>query len=177
MQIRGTSIINHRIRAKLKLSLAEYCVMQFLFDWVKKEPPKYNDFYCELGIDNKTLNTIVIKLQNDKFLENLKTTTKWNINFTDNSGEFEKLWLLLPKGNKTKAKQRYIKVIKTIEHAELEAKLRAYIAYCDRCQVLKKGIDVWLNPVLAHWNDSLYVDKAMKPKLEEPKGIKFFMDK
>lgn len=177
MQIRGTSIINHKIRAKLKLSLAEYCVMQFLFDWVKKTDPIYDDFYSELGISNESLHSIMRNLNIQGFLVEFKPTDKWNVHFKDSSGEFEKLWLLLPKGSKIKAKQRYIKVIKTIEHTELEAKLKAYIAYCDRCGVLRKGLDVYLNPTLQHWNDLNYEDKSMKFKKEEPKGIKFFMDK
>lgn len=180
MKITGTSLINHDIRIKLNLTLAEYCVMQFLFEWwqVNKKMPDIEALYKGIGITPKVFSEIGSQLSVKKLIdEDYKCTDKWNTHFKADITEFNRLWAIHDKGSKIKAKQRFVKVIKTITIDELESKLKAYIAYCDRCQVLKKNLDTWLNPVTKHWEDNLYVDKAMKPKEEPKKGIPFFLNK
>lgn len=87
--------------------------------------------------------------------------------------DFNILWDLHKKGNKTTAKKRFSKAIKKVSFTELKSLLEAYVKSNDFCYL--KGLDVWLNPDKEHWNDPI-VKKEDKFKKEEPKKSTFFQD-
>lgn len=154
--VRGTTNINHNIRARLNISVAAYCLIDFYTGWYanNNREPQIGDIYLWLGInDGSIVANINSELLGKKMCtEDFRPTEKWTSCF-GNDNEFNELWTIHAKGNKKTAKQRFAKAIKKIRFKDLKDKLKAYAASND-FQYLK-GLDVWLNPDKEHWNDPI----------------------
>jgi hypothetical protein len=150
------TIIDHKIRVKLKLGLQEYTLLYFLSEWFKtnKNKPTNEDFINLIGckFDDAT-QLFLMKLKQKNFItSDYKPTNLWNSEFGSSAG-FDKLWEIHAKGNKILSKQRLIVVLKKVSFEELESKLREYVQ-TNEFEYLK-NLDVWLNPKMEHWNDPL----------------------
>lgn len=85
------------------------------------------------------------------------------------SADFEKLWKLHSKGNKTTAKERFSKVGHKLPIQTWIAKLTEYVASNEF--VFLKGLDVYLNPAKEHWNDPIVYKDGVKPLTESKKDL------
>jgi len=165
--ITGQTLINHSIRVRLKLSLQEYSLLDFLFTWFKSNTnsPSVKDYWIGIGCDpaEEQVKLLLSKLVQKGFLTlDHNTTELWEKEFVkDSSATFDVLYKMHQKGNKKTARERFNKVVKKVPFAELESKLKAYIA-SNEFQYLK-GLDVWLNPAKEHWNDPIVYKDGFKP--------------
>lgn len=159
-----TTIIDHKIRVKLKLSLQDYTLLYFLSEWFKtnKNKPTNEDFINLIGckLEDATTQLFLTKLQQKNFInKDYVPTSLWENEF-GSSASFDSLWKLHPKGSKILSKQRLIVVLKKVPFEELEAKLSEYVK-TNEFEYLK-NLDVWLNPKMEHWNDPLVYKEGFK---------------
>ena len=85
-EIKGFTTINHNVRVKLRLSLHEYTLLHFLFEWrkVNKNNPSVEDYWVNLGVksDDGTIISLLSGLVSKGFLDlNHITTSKWGDEF------------------------------------------------------------------------------------------------
>lgn len=85
-EIKGFTTINHNVRVKLRLSLHEYTLLHFLFEWrkVNKNNPSVEDYWVNLGVksDDATIISLLSGLVSKGFLDlNHITTSKWGDEF------------------------------------------------------------------------------------------------
>lgn len=164
MEIKGITTINQRIRVQLRLSMEEYVMMDFIYNWNlnNNEPPKLKHYFQATGYIAediqflfKTMREKKLLIPHGKIEKHCDVCSNWHAIFSTNKDQVEELWQILKKGNKPTVIQRLPKVLKTVPFDELKAKLIAYVKDCDNSQAFKKGLDVWLNPEKQHWNDPL----------------------
>lgn len=85
-EIKGFTTINHNVRVKLRLSLHEYTLLHFLFEWrkVNKNNPSVEDYWVNLGVksDDAAIISLLSGLVSKGFLDlNHITTSKWGDEF------------------------------------------------------------------------------------------------
>ena len=170
--IHGKSIINHRIRVKLGLTCEQYCVMDLYEDLANKEDCITGtiDPWDLLGMETMELHTIndslvkagvlIIGITKDQY-QKIMIAPKWRNEFKKAADTFDDLWKVFPKGTKAKALERYKTVVKTVPHDHLMTRRKAY---CDWKKSTNTewqyylGLDVWLNPANAMWDNPLPTD-------------------
>lgn len=161
-KITGKTIVDHRTRVEMRLSLEEYVLLDFIHTFNQAGPGTitFADYYRETGIIKHDVTEIFKKLKERKLMvwnekdKRVDVSDEWKMHFNA-GGSIERLWKILPKGNKPTAKARLPKVLKMISMDELASKLTAYVQHCDANNIFKKGLDVWLNPQKSHWDDPL----------------------
>lgn len=147
----GTTFINHGVRVRLGLSLQEYTVMQFLADCKEKKLDPATSSVEMIGVEIHKIHETIGNLTSHGFLIGTYPNHKWSNEFVE---DIDKLWAIHKKGSKAKAKERLSKVLKKISIDDLAKKLTDYIKSKppEEFEYLK-GLDVWLNPKMEHWND------------------------
>lgn len=156
--VHGFSVINHKIRISLNLTMTEYAVALYLEDNLKN--PKILDpdkVWRDLGLRN--INKVIQLLINDKVLKSadpIVFSEIWTAQF-NKTEQFDRLWeIFLRKGNKEKSKILFSKVIREVEVSELLKAATAYMKTKDPDPIYRKyimGLEVWLNPKNKHWED------------------------
>lgn len=156
--VTGTTIIDHRIRAELNLSLQEYTIMDFCEKNVGKLLPEI----CikEMAVEWDMIKDTFTTLYEKGFLHNFKPTEKWTNAF---KADIDILWTIHAKGTKKVAATRLKTVLKKVPMSELVTKLKSYVK-SNEFQYLK-GLDVWLNPTAEHWN------AVVTKEANQPTGI------
>lgn len=86
MEIKGFTTINHNVRVKLRLSLHEYTLLHFIFEWrkVNKNNPSVEDYWVNLGVNSAdgAIINILSGLVSKGFLDlNHIITSKWSDEF------------------------------------------------------------------------------------------------
>jgi len=161
-KITGSTTINHRIRVEFKLSLEEYVLLDFIFNWNKKsnEAIRFKDYYVATGFINNDIIELFKVLKEKKLLikdlnkNRVDVAPEWTALFSTD-GSIERLWKIHPKGNKKQASLKLGRVLKKISIDELCSKLTHYVKWCDATNTFKKDLSTWLNPELEHWNNDL----------------------
>ena len=171
--IKGSSVINHNIRALLGISCDEYVVLAFLYEHSVNsivELPRRIDFWRKLGTERP--EPILTSLVANKMILHdrgkITINKKWALHHNDEEG-FEALWNIFEKkGNKATAKKRYPSVIKIADKDHLFRRARVYMkSVAESERKFRKGLDVWLNPEKLHWEDVYDNEaKASKPKFK-----------
>ena len=172
--ILGTSIINHKIRVKLGLTLNEYCVLDFLYSrMIAKKPvlsiAKESDaLWKDLGVRPFNIVDNVLCLgEKDLIEENKKgeiiPTQLWIDEFEKGwEKEFTTLWDTYGHiGNESEAKARYklVRKITTLDH--LLKRHQVYQKHLDeRDWKQKMQLTVWLNPKKMKWDDDYEVQEG-----------------
>lgn len=167
--VNGKTTISHHLRLSLSLSLEEYTVLDFVFahNQESRKEITFGDLYTSTGFMPNDARAFIKNLKDKGLLvwnkkENrIDVYDEWKIAH-GTSDYFEDLWKILKKGNKATAKDRFPKVMKKIEFPELKQKLINYVNHCDRYNIFKKGLDVWLNPAKEYWNDPLVTQSNQK---------------
>ena len=159
-KVRGISVIKHRIRLELNLSLEEYVVMDFIFNHntSKSSTITFGDCYKETGLIYADAKELISGLKTkgclilDATKNRIDVCPDWYAHFST-GGQFEEIWRMHMSGNKATAKSRLARVLKKISYDDLKKKLSLYLKACDESQSFKKNLDTWLNPDKEHWND------------------------
>jgi len=176
--IRGSTVINHALRIQMAITLQEYVILDFIYNFEKKNKRPFERakdeelMYREIGtrpliamslINNSSAIDYfeVMPTTADNF-EQVKITEKWSKLFEDQFlDEFENLWELYGKvGNKNLAKNAFIKTIKEVSIDYLISCLKLYdehlkspkYSYKDKMQM-----STWLNPINKRFNDELEI--------------------
>ncbi len=154
----GSTTIQHALRAKLKLSMVEYVLLDFIHQWhlKKKEPITFGDYWRATGIKSRMLSSKFARLKERGFLfkdpadGKVKTTDKWNENF-NSSEQFETLWKLLNVGNKQVAKTTFVKALKVDSYENIKEGLEKYLAFLKLTDQFPKHLASFLNPKNKDW--------------------------
>lgn len=170
MKPKGTSIIDHSIRFKLKLTCDEYILCDLIYQFNKRYKVgkiDYKKYLSTIGFIPDEVVRIGKDLRSKGFItDDLKknritTTILWDNNFDDDA-QFEELWTLHPKGNKAEARENFMKSIRMVGYNLLTEKLQDYLEFQQTFQYRLK-LSNWLDPKLKHWEDELdHKDKAQK---------------
>ena len=161
----GVSVILHKTRIALGLTLEEYVLLDFIYEWNNKNAtasPSFKDYFVATGIIRDDINIMFKKLHACGFLtmdsakRRVTTTNAWNKYF-DTPDSFERFWARHPQGNKATALNRFKTVVGKMKQDpnKLFGKLELYLANCATLDRFSKGLDVWLNPAKRHWDDPL----------------------
>lgn len=178
--ISGKTMINHRIRVALKMSVEEYVICDFVFSHNKTKTTSitFGDYYRETGFIAQDIKSFMQQMKTNGLLvwnereKRVDVNSDWKAHHST-SGLLDILWAIHNKGNKATAKERLPKALKKIEFEELKKKLIAYIKHCDENGTFKKGLDVWLNPVKEHWEDILANNSKLQPPVKVITSVKF----
>lgn len=165
-EIKGFTTINHAVRVKLGLTLQEYVILDFLFNWQKKhaDVPKKDDWYRELGIDNNKDSVIVLisDLSRKGYLDlNHKITSLFSNEFVT-SAQFGDDNKILNKGKNSRSKSVSIKkqfIPPTLEEVQQFFKENDY-----QIQFAKKAFD--------HYKDGDWTDTNGKPVINWKQKIR-----
>jgi hypothetical protein len=162
MKPKGTSIIDHSIRFKLKLTVEEYILCDLIYQFNKRYrigSLTYNKYLSTVGFLPEDVLRIGKSLKQKGFItdglkqKRIVTTKLWDDNFDDDA-QFEQLWTLHPKGNKAEARESFMKSIRITGYNLLVEKLQDYINFQPNFQFRLK-LSNWLDPKLKHWEDEL----------------------
>lgn len=155
--VAGTTTILHQLRAKLRLSMTEYVLLDFIHKWhqEKKTPITYGDYWRATGVKARMLEKKFQRLKDKGMLfkdvdGKVKTTELWNVNFNATE-EFESLWKLLNTGNKQVAKNQFAKCLKVDSFENIKKGLEAYIKFVNETDQFKKHLSSFLNPKHKEW--------------------------
>lgn len=166
--VKGSTLINHRIRIKLNLSFVQYCIMNYL-DRISNKNDKVKiiwNFHEYMGIDEQQAQSEVVSLINTGFLKqepgetiaNCTIGKPWRDEFKKPTDSFDELWKILPKGSKAKALTKYMEVVQTVSHERLIERRTAYTNWKKSTNTefqYMMGLDVWLNPKDKNWENPL----------------------
>lgn len=171
--VKGATVINHRIKIKLDISIVQYVVLDFLFLFKKENNRIFNqvqdqdEMYKHMGarpyeafmtFDERC--KIYYAINGDYY----QTTSLWDIEFEDAiQREFEKFWELYGKiGNKKNAEKMYLRTRKEVTEVHLQKRLEVYNNHLNTERFSfkdKMHLSSWLNPKLKKFNDVLIVDE------------------
>jgi hypothetical protein len=157
----GISIINHRVRLKLNLSLSEYVFI----DYIKKHQDDkdtritYADIFGNTGLKPSEIPDLWKSLKEKKLVYRhetgiVTTTPLWDDHFMQKDN-FHTFWNLNVYGNRNKAFVQFERCIKLVSFDVLVSKYKDYLKWCDETDTFKMMASTWLNPKLKHWEDVL----------------------
>jgi len=167
--VAGTTTILHQLRAKLKISMVEYVLLDFIYQWHQKNPKpiEYGDYWRACGVKGRMVSKKFARLKEKGLLfkdmdGKVKTTLLWDSNFNA-SDQFESLWKLLNTGNKQIAKTAFAKALKVDSFENIKKGLEEYIKFVTETDQFKKHLSSFLNPKNKDWTTqrdaSIYVKK------------------
>ncbi len=172
-KVTGTTIIQHTIRISLGLTLREYVLLDFIFQWHEsnKAPITFADYFIGTGIYPQFIGRMFGKLKEKELLfkdtdGKVKTTKKWNDNF-DRSSQFEELWKLMNTGTKSKAREAFKKAVKVDSFDNIKAGLIVYKNYKEEANSFPAHLSSFLNPKLKIWQETPNAD-PYKKKMTQP---------
>lgn len=167
--ITGSTLIRHKLRVELRLSLREYVFLDFIYQWHEKntDPATYGDFWVGTGLFPRWLDRMFPKLHAKGMLFRdpadgmVKTTDNWNNNF-NNSEQFESLWKLLNTGTKNVAKTTFAKALKVDTFESIHAGLVKYIEFKKEVDQFPVHLATFLNPKNKIWQGPFNADPYKK---------------
>ncbi len=164
--VRGTSIINNKLRVKLSLSMEEYALLEAIHEAKeKKKPLKYDDVFSKTGIPHDTIIAKVAHLEKLNFLKRndqkkIIMGERWMDEFKDVAEHFETFWEIYKKrGNKADALRNYRKAVQLVDREVLHEKAHLYVESVlntpgSAWKHIMHGAK-WLNPESRHWEDEI----------------------
>ena len=169
MSANGISVINHKKRIELSLTIEEYVFLDFIWSTNKKQqtPIAFIQYLKFLGMLPVEVKLLFAKMKEKNLLvwdekkKRVDIYTKWKDAFNTNN-QFDELWKIHPKGNKNISRERLSKVLDKIPFDELTTRLKKYLADCKNTQRFEKDLATWLNPKNEHWNDALISKEVIK---------------
>lgn len=155
--VAGNTTIQHSLRVKLKITMVEYVLLDFIHQWhlKKKEPITFGDYWIACGVKSRLLSAKFKRLKDKELLfkdvdGRVKTTDKWNSNF-NSSEQFETLWKLLNVGNKQVAKKSFSLALKVDSFENIKKGLEDYIKFVNETDQFRKHLASFLNPKNKEW--------------------------
>lgn len=170
----GSSIIDHGIRYKLKLSVEEYILCDLIYQFNKRYKvgvlinKKYfsiigfmPDDVIRIGTQLRSRGLIITDVKKKR----PATTKLWNDNFDDDA-QFEEMWDVHPKGNKAEARENFIKARGMVPYNLLIEKLMDYLISQPNLDY-RYQLSTWLDPKKKHWEDVLDYKGTVKAENDE----------
>ncbi len=162
--VRGKTIIDHRIRLKLGLTMEEYAIMDVL---------TRDKTYSHSVTEEILFQTGVCQHDFEKFLVTLNSDSmdRWKKEFDVDQGFFE-FWEFIYKkhGNRADAQKKYAEARKLVDKDYLHERARKYIATRPNFPEYTKAAEVYLNPKKKHWEDLLPGEIKAATTKEEPRA-------
>lgn len=171
-----TTIIHHRIRTELGLTLQEYVIMDYIHQKMDKEEEISSDTaYREIGVSKTNFDVTFQSLEMKGFITGTKPTDIWLKHF-DYDAQFNELWTIHPKGTKKIAKKRWDKLKGKVDFEMLKAWLIKYRASKPPEKIcFLNGLDVILVPENKRWENPIIPDYVKQEERQEVKtGGGFF---
>jgi len=179
--VAGTTTILHQLRAKLKITMAEYVLLDFIYQWhqSKSAPITFGDYWRGCGIKARLIERKFARLKEKGLLfkdidGKVKTTTLWDSNF-NSSEQFEVLWKLLNTGNKQIARTQFGKALKTDSYDNIKKGLEEYVKFVTETDQFRKHLSSFLNPKNKDWTTqrdaSIYAKKKEVVNFNQPTKI------
>lgn len=166
--ITGSTLIRHKLRVELRLSLREYCLLDFMYQWCKNhtEPITYGDYWRGTGILERAIDRLFQKLKAKGLLfkdvdGRVKPTDLWTKNF-DTSEQFEELWKILKTGTKNIARTTFTKAMKVDSFENIRDGLIKYMAYKKETDQYPVHLATFLNPKNKIWEGPFNADPYKK---------------
>lgn len=167
----GSSIIDHKIRHSLCLTIEEFVMADCIYIFNSKHKTgiiDYIKYHSEIGLTPEEVNRIGKSLKEKGMIiknnNRWETTGLWNKHF-DSTEQFEELWKIHPKGNKYDAKINFKQTIRIVKIDILIEKLQNYVGFCLESERFMSDLSGWLNPKKKHWEDPIeYKGKLLKEK-------------
>ena len=159
--VRGQTTILHKLRCSLGLTCDQYVLAEFIYSWRQEhnKSATTEDIHRRTGFSLDEAMNLAEFLNEDGIIVKDKTgrwvaTDRWNskFRFDDDFEEFWNIWK--KKGNKKRAKQRYIKVRKMISKGELHGQAEKVVAAISDLRYLMNA-EKWLDPEFEHWKDEI----------------------
>jgi Mn-dependent DtxR family transcriptional regulator len=173
-KIKGKTLIIHKIRAKLGLTTALYCVLECISEFNKmySEKPCCVNYISEhLGVPVKGVDLMIKELAEKGFLvfdKRIVTTDKWNKEFKiDIKQDFQEFWKLYNEGNKIKGEEAYVKARKLAEKDVLFDAAKAYLEKCAATGTFVMHTSSWLSPKFKYWEDDYTIPSDASSEKEK----------
>ncbi len=166
----GSSIIDHGIRYKLKLSVEEYILCDLIYQFNKRYKVGAiinKKYFSIIGFMPDDVIRIGTQLRIKGFIitdakkKRPATTKLWDDNFNDDI-QFDEMWEVHPKGNKAEAREAFIKSVAMVPYNLLLERLMEYIISQPNLEFRLK-LSNWLDPKKKHWEDQLNYKGAIQP--------------
>lgn len=156
--VHGRTIIDHRIRCKLGLTVEEYIVLDFIYCQLKPGEEAAEESWKRIGMKVEDVNSILKELN----AKSIGAVTAWNQEFAVDD-DFEYFWNTIFKkhGNRADAKAKYEASRKIVDKDILHARAQKYVDTRQDFPNYTKAAEVWLNPKKRHWEDLLPGDKEV----------------
>ena len=150
--VHGRTVIDHRIRCKLGLTVDEYVVLDFIYCQLKPGEEALEESWKRIGMQPEEMNTILKGLNTRK----IEAITEWNAEFAVDS-DFEEFWTNIFKkhGNRKDSEAKYAACRKLVDKSILHSRALRYVETRPDFPNFTKAAEVWLNPKKRHWEDRL----------------------
>lgn len=182
----GTTIIDHKIRFNLGLTLAEYCMMSLIVDLkIKKKPVDYDRIEIYLGFSKEQAMKILKSLLEKEFIQKHETgitvTVKWTSSFLIDDSEFEEFLLnkdtgkMFWTGSRKDIREKYILARRHYSHEHLMKQKYWYQKLLEHPEMKFRNVmggSVWLNLKTERFNEDWkeqYQDLVAKSSVTEKK--------
>jgi hypothetical protein len=165
----GSSVINHKIRIKLKLTMEEYCLLDLIHRLnIKDKPLNYDRIERYIGMDVEAAKVNLLSLFKKGLVERYKDTKKiiinpiWSkIHNTVLEDDFEVFWRkekgISWTGSKSEAKVKYKSARESYTADFILEKKRAYFEFLSQPEMSYRTVmnaARFLNPKNEHFNES-----------------------
>lgn len=138
--VTGITLINHKVRIELGLTLREYVVCDFIHSYIfdTKKPRTFGEWFKGTGYYPRMIHLTYGRLLNKGVLFKdadgmVKTTETWNKYFPNDFENFKQIWKVHNVGNKQKAQKAFISACKVDTFENILKGLKDY------CQWLKES--------------------------------------
>lgn len=178
--ITGTSVIIHKVRVELGLTMREYVILDFIHTWhsTKKSKITFGDIWKGTGVRIRMVENLYQRLKAKDLLfmdvdGKVKTTKNWNDKFNPDL-LFEELWPMIKTGNKQVAKTQFKKCLKVDTFENIKNGLQNYIDFLKQVEwMAPQHLSTFLNPKKKEWQTlfdaSIYQNKPKNQTRAAPK--------
>ena len=157
--INGTTIIDHKIRAELGLSLQEYTIMDYLQQCMEKGLHPYHSSIAMIALEFINVEPFIYDLEERGFIIGYIPTNKW-------TNAFLKPKKAVKKGFVAPSVQEVIEFFKSKGYNEIGAKKAfEYYSVADWTDRDGKPVKNWKQKMLANWLKDEY------KQTNQPTGI------
>lgn len=173
--IRGSTTINHLIRMKNELTLAQYVILDFIISYressTKNEPITFGKIWVMTGIIHTEAQVVLKELMLKNLIsvdenKHIQVAESYKRQF-QNNGNFDEFWKIEPKGNKAAAMRAYEKLIRKYPHDKICSKYKDYLEFCNKSGRYKLDTSTWLHPKNGNMETEWVEVKKPEQKKEE----------
>ncbi len=167
--VTGTTLINHKIRLKLGLTLREYVVCDFIHSYIyeTKKARTFGEWFKGTGFYPRMIHLTYERLLNKGVLFKdtdgmVKTTVMWNKHFPNDRENFNQIWRLHNVGNKQQAQKVFIASCKVDTFENILKGTERYVEWLKESDQFPMHTSTFLNPNYKRWNDERDISKYKK---------------